>query len=292
MYAISAKEKAAINFFCGLFTGAFCAGFFNPWDRALYLSVKFDRPFLNKLNFTNMFHGASQAMVQRSIFGGVYFVVQGQLRTNLYPVLSQQLQFSESTSQLTVGAVAGTVNGIVTNPMSAVKYHTWGNENRAFLSSCYQMYKGGGVKPFLNGMFPTILRDITFGCIYEVGRHQIRSRMGDHLQYQLLGDMTAAGLSTVLAGPFNYARNIQFQTPPDQKQLSVPSILNNLWRESQELHPTIRSKLSFFQRRFRVGWGTARVAVGMAVGQQVFDRLRNGMTKYIENDCTKPTMRR
>lgn len=32
--------------------------------------------------------------------------------------------------------------------------------------------------------------------------------------------------------------------------------------------------LSYLQQRLRVGWGTARVAVGMALGQLIFDETR------------------
>ena len=33
-------DAFGVNFISGLFTGTFSAAAFNPWDRALYLSVK------------------------------------------------------------------------------------------------------------------------------------------------------------------------------------------------------------------------------------------------------------
>ena len=44
----------------GLTTGVITAGIFNPWDRALYLSVKRDRPFLHYDNWRRPYSGFLQ----------------------------------------------------------------------------------------------------------------------------------------------------------------------------------------------------------------------------------------
>jgi hypothetical protein len=58
-----------INTVAGLVCGLFQAGLFNPWDRALYLSVRDRRPFLHATNFKNPFQGFWQAIVHRTIAG-------------------------------------------------------------------------------------------------------------------------------------------------------------------------------------------------------------------------------
>ncbi len=45
------------NLVAGTTVGALQAVLFNPWDRALYLSVKEKRPFLHRANFTQPFQG-------------------------------------------------------------------------------------------------------------------------------------------------------------------------------------------------------------------------------------------
>jgi hypothetical protein len=60
----------------GTFSGVVQAGLFNPYDRALYLSVRDHLPFLHRSNFMDPFRGFAQAVVQRTIAGGLYFVLQ------------------------------------------------------------------------------------------------------------------------------------------------------------------------------------------------------------------------
>ncbi|EWM23565.1 hypothetical protein Naga_101424g1 [Nannochloropsis gaditana] len=55
----SARHASALvlKFNCGLIGGVTQAGLFNPWDRALYLSVKYSRPFLSVANFQRPYQG-------------------------------------------------------------------------------------------------------------------------------------------------------------------------------------------------------------------------------------------
>lgn len=46
-----------ISFVCGLLAGAAQAGVFNPWDRALYLSIKNKNRFLSFENFEKPYQG-------------------------------------------------------------------------------------------------------------------------------------------------------------------------------------------------------------------------------------------
>lgn len=59
----------AIDLGAGLTSGVIQAGLLNPWDRALYLSVKDSTAFLSKANWNAPYHGFSQAVVGRAIAG-------------------------------------------------------------------------------------------------------------------------------------------------------------------------------------------------------------------------------
>jgi hypothetical protein len=61
---------------CGLFAGIAQAGVFNPYDRALYLSVRDNRPFLHSSNWHNPYTGFLQSISGRAIQGGLYFPLE------------------------------------------------------------------------------------------------------------------------------------------------------------------------------------------------------------------------
>jgi len=52
-----------------------------------------------------------------------------------------------------------------------------------------------------------------------------------------------------------------------------------LWLESKNQPQRFLGKTRFFQQKFRVGWGTARVVVEMAVGQEIFDVTHSNLTQ-------------
>lgn len=277
-------QKFNVTMASGFFTGMFCSALFNPWDRALYLSVKNNISFLSRDNFTSPYHGFSQAIVQRAFLNSIYFVMQSEMKYYMDPYLRNNLNLSEASSQFCIGMSAGSVSGALTNSISAIKYHMWGDENRSFYSSAKQMRSSGGIEPFFKGTSATMGRDMVFGSAYEVLRTQIRAEL---LKYDCeyhteIANGTAAGIATIASGPLNYVRNMQYATPPHNKSSTTRTILKNVWDESKQ-HAALLEKMGFFQQRFRVGWGTARVAVGMAVSQKVFDMTcakLNGPSKW------------
>ena len=286
---LNIQQRLAIDTASGVLTGAFCAGVFNPWDRALYLSVKNKRPFLLKSNFTSPYHGFSQAVLQRTFQNSIYFIMQSELKHSMHPYLRNNLNMSESSTQFCIGLFAGSVSGFLTNGISAVKYHTWGQEDRSFLSSTREMWSQGGYKIFFKGIIPTIQRDMVSGSTYEVVRHLMR----DHFQKpndpknsltNFICNSAAAGLATMTASPLNWLRNLYYATPPDKKPPSTLDASKNIWQESKIHSQKISGRLGFFQKRFGVGWGTARVAVSTGVGQLVCDAIRTQLTEtYTEH---------
>jgi hypothetical protein len=64
------------SFICGIGAGVIQAGIFNPYDRALYLSVKDHRAFLHIENWKSPYSGFFQSIGSRALSGGIYFPVE------------------------------------------------------------------------------------------------------------------------------------------------------------------------------------------------------------------------
>lgn len=60
-----------VSFLSGLTAGVAQAGLFNPFDRALYLSVKNHTPFLRRENFQTPYQGFFQSVGHRALSGGL-----------------------------------------------------------------------------------------------------------------------------------------------------------------------------------------------------------------------------
>lgn len=295
------SQQFNVDFVSGLTAGVTCAGLFNPWDRALYLSVTKQRPFLLWENFKSPYHGFWQTVTQRTFQGGIYYFFQGEMSNYLYPSLRSQFGFSDPVAQFCVGLAAGSISGVLTNSIAAVKYHTWGHEQRSFISSVKEMWVQGGASSFFKGTHATVIRDTVFGSTYEVLRTLMRAQYrakhtddaGSKFQgMEIIFNGTAAGLATMLSSPFNFARNMQYATPPDTKPPTIYQSLQNVWMESRLAADKPWDRLLFFQRRFRIGWGAARTAVGMAVGQKLFDMTRSTLSNvYAQDAGHKPGMK-
>lgn len=289
---IKAKQQIAIDLGSGLFTGILCSGFFNPWDRALYLSVKNNNSFLSQVNFKSPYQGFSQSMVQRSFTSSIYYVMQGEMKANIYPYLHDQLNLGNTITQFSIGMLAGSISGALTNSISAVKYHTWGKESLSFTSSVLEMWTQGGFKAFIKGTVATINRDIVFGSTYEVLRHSLSTGLSikdpkEQAVLNFIYNGVAGGVATILSSPFNYVRIIQYATSPNHKAPATMDTLSQLWKQSKNHSEKSFGKCRFFQEQFKMGWGTARVAVGMAVGQKIFDMTQERLASL----CSEPQIK-
>lgn len=69
-----AEASQRVSFLCGFVAGVAQAGIFNPFDRALYLSVKHHRPFLSYQNFFQPYSGFLQSVGGRALSGGLYVI--------------------------------------------------------------------------------------------------------------------------------------------------------------------------------------------------------------------------
>ncbi len=125
-------------------------------------------------------------------------------------------------------------------------------------------------------------------------------------------NLSASFLATIVSAPYNYIRTIHYETPANQKPPSDTVILRGLLKEAQakiaECKTAIKAQraaetapisnvdkstlkipsinrfpffigLRHLQERLRIGPGTVRVGVGMAVGQRVYDEFSSLMKK-------------
>ena len=277
----------------GLVTGLFQAAVFNPWDRALFLSVVHNRPFLTLDNFRSPFQGVAQTLAHRTISGGLYFVLQDAV----YDSLSRTFDSSRTDARVIglAGLLAGAANGAALNSIAAVKYHGWatagGERQFSFWSTARHMYCSGGVTPFVKGTRATVVRDSAFGVVYEVLRHSpllvasvasltsawsasasnaSNSGANSATPSQFTLNMCAAVCATVVSAPFNYVRNIQYASDAAAAPTSVVAELGRLVREAR----ADASPWQALQRRLRLGWGSVRVGAGMAVGAHVYESVQ------------------
>lgn len=252
--------RDSTTIYAGFISGVTTSAMFNPYDRALYLSVKNNSPFLSKQNWTHPWQGYAQAAAHRTLSNSVYFMTQDSAREKLFSGLEG------TPKNLAVGLVAGSVYGVMLNPLTLVKYHSWNLHGEArYWQALKDILQKSGPAHLRKGALVTVLRDATFGVTYELMRC-----FSEEPGFAV--NAFAAGVATVVSGPFNYARLMKFATPPDQKPPGIWQSMSGLAREGYDLG--LSKGLRHWQSRMRIGWGTARVAVGMATGQLLFDAAK------------------
>jgi hypothetical protein len=262
-----------VSFVSGLAAGVAQAGLFNPFDRALYLSIKNDTKFLNPENFQGPYQGFFQSVGHRALSGGLYYPLEHFFITLLPAEAALDPGSPGAFYNFLAGMAAGSVNAIICNPISAIKYKTWGRDvNRGMVKESMEMLRKGGIRPFCNGLVPTVIRDLVFGGTYTFLRFELQYRLQLSSEYQWASNFMAAALATVVSGPFNLARNVQFATKSRHIAYTVKEVLTHFAQETSK-RPTFYERSVYVQHRLRLGWGTARVALGMSFGHFVYDKL-------------------
>jgi hypothetical protein len=284
-------QLSKINFIASYLTAISAAIAFHPYDRALYLSISHQRPFFSKVNFTRPFQGVWQTLMYKQITSSAYFIAQGELQQRLYPWLHNSIGLNESITQLCIGSVAGVVDGSVKNPPSAIRAFTWQHE-KSFFTGAREMWRDGGIKPFANGIQATLLRDVFLGACYELLRKNLReyleAQTNNKKQTRIVNfvsDTISAGCATILSAPINYARIMQYQTPPSLESPSIKESVISLVKNTLASSNTLRGKLCFFQGATGIGAATLRVAFSTGIMQFSADFLR----KQLQSALTDPT---
>lgn len=267
--AVERGDKPTL-FGAGFGAGLVVTGVLNPVDRALYLSVAKSRPFLDPSNWRRPYQGLAQGLVGRAVSTGLWFPLQALasesvLHSQLPPVLQGAA----------AGQAAGAANALMLSPLSMVKYQTWGlpEGKRHILRTARKMVRTAGLGVFFRGLSGTVWRDSVFGGVFGCAREPLREEARAHHHTQFAADACAAGVASVASSPFNFARTLQFSQPLCEPALSTRSALGIL-RAEVAAKGTPRARLHFLVfERLMVGWGTLRVAGGMALASWTFDRL-------------------
>ena len=267
---------------CGLISGLTCSFVFNPWDRALFLSVTYHRPFMHIENFRSPMEGVFQSITQRALSSGMYFpleeIFERRLRESSAPT-------SAGLQVLVAGMCAGAINALVLNPLSSIKYHMWSSTTEGHMKmgmwmTAQDMLVKGGVRPFFIGTAATIYRDVIFGMCFAGCRHELLPYLAnketkggkkrpEKSRQPFMLDFVSASVATAASSPFNYVRNVHYAVPSGQTAETHVKILTDLWRETLS-QSTLRGRWDVFSTRLRIGWGTLRVGCGMGLASQLY----------------------
>lgn len=248
-------------FIPAIISGAFQAIIFNPIDRALYLKVhNNEKNLFLRRNFKNPFQGFGNVALYRTISSGSYFYFQN-LAINSLNNERKRTKFD----YIFTGFFAGTMNGILLNPMQIVKFQMWSN-NSNFIKTIVGMYKNNGLSIFYRGVKSTIMRDIAFGVSYEILRNN------SYIENKNITNIFAGCLSAIISSPFNYVRSISYGTPISCSTLSTHQLFVFLYKNTMKQPHGF--KFQYLNSRLNIGAGSLRVGFGMAFGQYMFANVQ------------------
>ena len=254
----------------GFTSGLVISVFLNPYDRALYLSLKERRPFLRSDNFRKPWKGAFQTLFQRAFSSGLYFPLEDLSR---HAIVKIAPAVRGSAVDALAGQSAGIVSGLLLHPVAFVKYHSWGNDERSLWRTTANLTRSSlGASIFFRGLPSTLLRDMIFGGVFSTGRRRFAAA-SDYPGLKFLSNAAAATAATVLSSPFNYTRAMQFAAGESPVSLSIPQLLARLSAEVRARRPTLRDQLWHLQFRLQLGWGTLRVTLGLSLSAGMYDAL-------------------
>lgn len=246
------------GFQCGILSGLAVTAALNPWDRALYLSIINKRPFFSRVNFRDPYRGLMQSLFGRVFSSGLYFPLE--------EVYSEQIG-----SAALAGLATGVTIGVMLNPLSIIKYQTWGDDaNRSFLRQVRHMYHHAGMVVFTRGMVATAIRDSIFGLVFSLRK---AVPLDDTGAGRFVVGTAAGGLATVCASPFNFMRNISYAQKAELPMVGLVAFWRNSFCDlmhNTRSHGSILARWSYLQMRLGLGLGTLRVAVGMALTESLY----------------------
>lgn len=256
----------------GLGAGLGVTAIFHPFDRAFYLSQTENRRFFSPANFRRPLQGMIQSLGSRSFSTGCYYILQHQTGEWFNNTINPQLHLTATETAFCTGLVAGTLKGIVCNPLYVIRGRTWSTDGETFLALSKSIWSQGGLRAFTRGSHVTVTGNALFSMFYETSRSKGRERGLTPLVSDMAAGAFAAGCTTHL----NYLRNRIYSTPPSLPPPSIQEIFSTLLKESKP-YPTLLSKAGFFQRKFLLGYDMTRAGLGVAAGQLVFDTIRKTM---------------
>lgn len=252
----------------GFASGIVVTGLLNPWDRALYLSIINNRNFLKKENFSRPYQGLLQTLLARSISSGLYFPLEQMTRLKL-----NELPVSQNAKNIAGGCIVGAVTAVILNPLNFVKYHGWSTSDTSrFIGSSKNISRNAGPLGFYRGCYSALLRDMIFGATFSGLRNQ-NMPSSDEKVRRFLVNAASCFVATALSSPMNYSRNFQYASCTKDTCPSILTILRALKSKVYLEQKTFGRRLQSLQNHLRLGWGTARVAIGMSLTELMYSVL-------------------
>jgi len=126
------------------------------------------------------------------------------------------------------------------------------------------MYRNAGVFGFSRGCYSALLRDMIFGATFS-GLRNLRKLSNDEKVTRFTVNALSCFVATTLSSPLNYSRNVQYATSSNKECPGIIMVLRDLKAKVYSEQKTLISRLQRFQSHLRLGWGTARVAIGMSL---------------------------
>lgn len=253
------------TFAYGIGIGLANTAIFNPVDRALYLSMINKTSLFTKQNWAHPYSGIKEATIGRIWSYGMYFPIIDFYKCKLDSVKNDHIRL------LFASSLTGSTLAIITNPITVTKIQNWnnahttGNQTGLFKLG-KQLYSNYGLNKFARGLHYTIIRENVFSITYMMlnDRYNKEKSLNTKILFGFV--------STALAAPINYCRNIVFSGSLSDPSIEFSSIVKNLIIDLKN-HPNKMSHICF--DKFMIGWGTLRVAFGMAFSEFVYEYFKD-----------------
>lgn len=259
-------EKSMKQTFVGFFTGVINVCVFNPFDRALNLATKNHTSIFIKAYWNPylIYQGIHHGIIQKTISYGLWYPAVDKIKNNM-----DKLKYKNKyiDNEIISSIIASGLIGLLTSPVSAAKQQYWNSDKKTgIFKFAAEMYKIGGFYGFIRGTIITIERDMLFGLIFGYLSFTYNKK-----KYFLL-DTSFATIATVASSPFNYVRIMKYKTESNV-YISSFAILEDLVKIVKTECPNnfLKQIIYIFQKKFNVGWGSARVGIGMALSRQLYE---------------------
>lgn len=255
--------------FFGLLSGVTNVIIFNPFDRALNLATKNHTSIFLKgyWNPRVMYQGIHHGIIQRTISYGLWYPAVDMVKTIIDKNGASNKYID---NQILASMFASGLIGLSTSPVSAAKQQYWNSDQKiGIFKFAKQMYKIGGPYAFVRGTTVTVMRDMKFGLIFGY------MSFTHNKEKKFLIDAPFATIATIASSPYNYIRVMKYKTECNVHTSSF-EILRDLVKIVQKEcpHGVWRQIIYIFHNKLNVGWGSARVGLGMAFSRQLYEYFK------------------
>ena len=206
----------------------------------------------------------TKEMIGRWFYNGIIFtLITNIIKTGLYyPTQDIISSYLGSNRQITTNFIVGTLTGLITTPINAVKIPLQMSCNNKFQNVIREIYKKYGLGGFMRGAVPICLRDAIWTIVY----FSMFNRANGH-EHILLASLSSSLVATTLAYPFDGSR-ICMQHHRHQ---------HSFWYGFKESLQLKQSNIKSFVV------GNTRVSIATCIGHYTYLKLGKG-----EGDTLSP----